>query len=95
MRRERTLVRVHGDARSTGYDQAKIESEHKVKRAIGNGVERCGWGIEWFCSSVRSTLFPVPNPQEDKIKEMVFELYSVETQWNPKRTEQRTNYYMS
>ena len=44
---------------------------------------------------VRSTLFPVPNPQEDKIKKMIFERYSVETQWNPKRTEQGTNNYMS
>ena len=44
---------------------------------------------------VRSTLFPVPNPQEDKLKEMILDHFSVDTQWNPKRTEQRTNYYMS
>ena len=25
----------------------------------------CGWGVEWSCSSVRSTL-DAPNPQENK-----------------------------
>ena len=37
-----------------------------LKEVDGIWVEKCGWGRMWFCSSVRSTLFLVPNPQEDK-----------------------------
>ena len=47
-----------------------VERKHKkVKRVDGNGVVKSGWGMMWFCSSVRSTPFTVPNPQENKNKE--------------------------
>ena len=60
----------------------------------GNDVVKVGG--EWSGSVLLlGRHLTVPNPQEDKKKENDIELYSVETQWNPKRTEQRTNYYMS
>ena len=42
-----------------------------MKRVVGNRVVKSGWRRMWFSSSVRSTLLLVPNPQEDKIKEMI------------------------
>ena len=40
----------------------------KLKEVNGIWVEKYGWGMVGFCSSVRSTLFLVPNPQENKNK---------------------------
>ena len=53
-----------------------------MKKVDRNGVEKCGWGMVGFCSSVRSTLLLVPNPQEDKKengKKIDCERFSVET----------------
>ena len=48
---------------------------------------------------VRLTLVTVPSPQERqrrrREKMIILECFSVETKWNPKRTRQGTNYYMS
>ena len=37
-----------------------------MKMVDRNGIVKSGWGKMGFCSSVRSTLLLVPNPQEDK-----------------------------
>ena len=47
----------------------EAERKHKkMKRVDWNRVVKCGWGMVGFCSSVRSTPFTVPNPQENKNK---------------------------
>ena len=48
---------------------SEVREETQIERVIWEWGCKCGWGRMWFCSPVRSTLFPVPNPQEDKIKE--------------------------
>ena len=54
---EESHVRVQGDARSTSDVQTKLKGNTKMKRVDRNGVEKCGWGMVGFCSSVRSTPF--------------------------------------
>ena len=47
------------------FNEAREETQ-KMKKVDWNRVEKCGWGMVGFCSSVRSTLLLVLNPQEDK-----------------------------
>ena len=78
--------------------RTRSAGDTKLKRVDGNRVVKSGWGKVGFCSSVRSTPFTVPNPQENKNKRKRkwIEIVSLwRPRWNPKRTEQRTNYYMS
>ena len=63
-------------------------------------VMGCWWNsILFWCSYIPPVLgrhLTVPNPQEDKNKRnRLWTFLCGYQRWNPKRTEQRTNYYMS
>ena len=61
------------------FNEAR-EKTQKMKKVDWNRVEKCGWGMVGFCSSVRSTPFTVPNPQENKKKRNGLEIISL---WRP------------
>ena len=74
-----------------------LKANTKVKELNGNlGCNEVG-GERWGSVLLLGRHLTVPNPQENKNKEKdrlkVVSLWS--PRWNSKRTEQRTNYYMS
>ena len=93
---EESLVRNDSAyARSTGRVQRSLKGNTKLKEVNRIGVVKGGWGRMWFCSSVRSTPYGSEPTRKQEQRKWIANVSLWRPRWNPKRTEQRTNYYMS
>ena len=50
-----------------------------MKKVDWNGVEKCGWGMMGFCSSVRSTPFGSEPTRKQEQKKWIGDRFSMET----------------